>query len=362
MKYLIPLLCILLLISCEESKEEVNVDAMIAMEKAVHESNIQSVYYGSARIADLKGEFYANQQMTGLGHKTDKLKIVLDQVESIDKQTISFIGDLEKEKVKLLERANENPNSKELVLKKSEYVFPTSYDLTKLKSPIAESTIEDVESLASKFHKYTNDVMKTVGSYNLGRQSFQFTGLNAIKEDKSGKELHAIVSKKIQSQPAVNQYEDVEMLTELFIMGYNAQSKIRNNKGKTLIENLAILTAIQNDILNIRRSAISQCASRVSRDEYSFDQIIPLVYGPDFIDEGDVVIFDVMMAAFDSNKNPKIEVNSDVDYSIDTESGRGMVKLENLKKGSHMITGTVSIQNKSGVWRTREWQKSIIVQ
>ena len=100
--------------------------------------------------------------------------------------------------------------------------------------------------------------------------------------------------------------------------------------------------------------------AKVSTGEYSFNKIMPLAYGPNVANSGEEVELQVMMAAFDSDNQPKVTIDGEGGEVSYPGNGQGIVKLKT--GGSTMtVTGTVSIKNKSGVAKTEKWTKDIII-
>ena len=69
---------------------------------------------------------------------------------------------------------------------------------------------------------------------------------------------------------------------------------------------IASLSALQKEILTARADAIALLRSRIGGGEYSFDKIMPLAYGPSLANSGDDVEVEVLMAAYDSSKQPEV--------------------------------------------------------
>lgn len=93
-------------------------------------------------------------------------------------------------------------------------------------------------------------------------------------------------------------------------------------------------------------------------EEYSFSSIIPIAYGPEVVNANEDFTVEVLMAAYDKDKQP--EVIYDGKSIQDVRNGKGYIKLKG--SGSSMeLSGTVSIRNKSGIKKTLPWKKSVAV-
>jgi gliding motility-associated protein GldM len=115
---------------------------------------------------------------------------------------------------------------------------------------------------------------------------------------------------------------------------------------------------LQKEILTARADAVALVRGRVGGGEYSFNNIVALAYGPEVANANEEVNIEVMMAAFDSDKQPIVTVNGG--SLKETHDGRGFVTAK--AGGSELnLSGTITILNKSGVPKTMPWEKKIVV-
>jgi len=125
-----------------------------------------------------------------------------------------------------------------------------------------------------------------------------------------------------------------------------------------LVAGIAALSSLQQDILAARALAMAHYKSKVSTGEYSFNKIVPLAYGPVVANSNEEIELKVMMAAFDSDNQPKVTANTGtITYP---GNGTGVVKI-NTGGSTMELSGTVSIKNKSGVPKTEEWNHTIVI-
>lgn len=122
---------------------------------------------------------------------------------------------------------------------------------------------------------------------------------------------------------------------------------------------LNILLQLELDVLKARADAISLIGSRFSYCGSSFDKILPLVIGPEVAQQNEEVYFEVLMAAYDSNKQPFVEAQDAEVVSIKDGKAKLKVNVGNAKEVT--IKGTITIKNKSGIPKTEEWSKRILV-
>jgi hypothetical protein len=116
---------------------------------------------------------------------------------------------------------------------------------------------------------------------------------------------------------------------------------------------------MQKEVLTARADAVALIRSRVGGGEYSFNKIMALAYGPEVANAGDELNVEVLMAAFDSDKQPEVTYNGSVVKEV--ADGKGIIKTK-ASSGSEMVMkGTITIKNKSGIGKTLPWEKKITI-
>jgi gliding motility-associated protein GldM len=120
---------------------------------------------------------------------------------------------------------------------------------------------------------------------------------------------------------------------------------------------IASLSSMQKEILTARADAVSLIRSRVGGGEYSFNKIMALAYGPDLANNGDDIEVQVLMAAYDSDKQPEVTVNQG--SVAETRDGKGFIRMKASGATEMKLTGTITIKNKSGIPKTQNWEKTI---
>jgi len=119
---------------------------------------------------------------------------------------------------------------------------------------------------------------------------------------------------------------------------------------------LASLTSLQFDVLSARAKALGMMASREAPvAQYSFNQIQGIAYAKNVVvNPGDPVEVEVFMAAFDSDKQPKVNLSGASVTKI--ENGKATARGTAPSAGEMTITGNVAIQNKNGDWVQRDFE------
>ena len=370
-------------------------DAFVAIEENIQKANIVQVERGDTYYNDVKSEIAATTDPDQAAKKK-KLEYVLEQMDAVNTATEAMIDQIDLLKIEILETAGENvtefKNDDELTMMwyEREGVRPTRMNLMQVQAKdnydvpmqIVVGTNEggDInnikgggEKLWNAFNQYRLDLVKMVGSYKWAEAAPFSIDPTAINAYETNAELMKMVEDMVDNSKA-NLKEDKETLIELYVMltrkELNSHHGIENVHwvGMTfdhspLVAAIASLSSMQQDILGARAIAMRHWKSKVTTGEYSFNKIMPLAYGPMVANSGDTVELQVMMAAFDSDNQPKVELTGGEELGADISypgNGQGIVKIK--AGGTTMeLTGTVAIKNKSGVWKPGDWNHTVTI-
>lgn len=123
---------------------------------------------------------------------------------------------------------------------------------------------------------------------------------------------------------------------------------------------IASLSGLEKEILTARADAISLIRSRLGGGEYSFNKIVGLAFPESAVlNPGDPFEVTVMMAAFDSDKQPIVKPQSGSVSGV--ADGRATLKLTAPSGGEMVIKGTVGIANKRGEIKEMPYETKIQV-
>lgn len=367
-------------------------DAFVAIEENTQKANIVQVERGNGFYSDVNAELSSTKNDAENKIKREKLKYVLAQMDKINVATGKMIEKIDELKLEILKESGEDVTTVKdkdhntLIWDKTEKdkVLPIRMWLMAVQAkdqydvPMHIIVGEDIKNPTGKGKQLWQDVInfrkeivELTGTYQMPGSSKKFEiSPKAINEYADNQDLTKKVEQMIKSSKA-DQKEDFEVLKELYIgLTKLEKNEVHDQKdvhwmGMTfdhspLVAAVASLSSMQQDILSARALALAHWKSKVSTGEYSFNKIMPLAYGPVVANSGDDVELQVMMAAFDSDNQPTVDVkegggNAEIKYP---GNGQGIVTF---KAGGSTATlkGTVTIKNKSGVPKTEEWEHTV---
>lgn len=369
-------------------------DAFVAIEENMQQANLTELARGDEKKDDL---FEVSIDKTNEGAMA-KAKKLMETVELIDKLAAAEIKKIDDLKFEILGDIGEDMKS----IGKPESIVTIAYDTKRPIKPTRMSlefvsskdkyddpmrimigTDTDIKKPKGKGMDLFNDLKKyrdalaeaVAGSQVATDTSGNVTTLKKFKFDspditkfKDQTELGVLIRKEIKKQGTVNE-EDIDDIVEI----YRGLTKIEYSEvhgekgvhwiGKTFdhspsVAAIASLTSLQKDVLAARARAISRIRARVGGGEYSFNKVMPLAYGPEVVNQNEEFTVEVLMAAFDTDKQPEVIYNGAP--VTDVRDGKGMIKVK--ASGSNMtLTGTVGIRKKNGDLTVREWSKEITV-
>jgi gliding motility-associated protein GldM len=363
-------------------------DAFVAIEENIQISNENEYQRGFEK----KSQLAETALDKSVPEAQKKAQYYLKIVEDIDKMTaerIKFIDDI---KIEILTKCQEDVKSigKEtsIIFKpysKADPLRPTRMHLEHVAGmdkydEVMEIMIgEEIQNpkasgkgmaLWKTYNDYRKELTeKIAGSWvpEKGKKAYFFKA-PAINEFKNFEDLNAKIDKAIAASN-VNQ-EDKEAIKKIYASLTKRErvdsKEIKNIHwiGKTFdhspsVAAIASLSSMQKEILTARADAIALIRSRVGGGEYSFNKIMALAYGPEVANSGDELQVEVLMAAFDSDRQPEVTVNGA--KVAETRDGKGIIKMKASGSSEMVLKGTVTIRNKFGIPKTENWEKKITI-
>ncbi|MBN9292450.1 MAG: hypothetical protein J0G96_00570 [Flavobacteriia bacterium] len=360
-------------------------DAFVAIEENMQVSNENEFARGNEKKEELKE---VAQDKTN-PEAAKKAQLMLDAIDKVDAEVakrIKFIDDL---KVELLTMIGED-----LAKKGEEAIIRTAYDSKVPTKPVRM----DLANVQAK-DKYDEPMLLMGINENLkapkGKGLELWNQMNSFRAEIV--KIFVESSPKPDNAPAyffkdpkIVKYKDVKDLKKQILaaieksnvpkdereeiadlyMGLTKNEIVQNHDrenihwiGKTFdhapaVAALASLTSLENEILTARANVISRIRSRVGGGEYSFNKVTWLANGPDLVNANDSVLVNVLMAAYDSDRQPEVTLG---DQKIsEVRDGQGFVRV---KAGATDMTlkGTITIKKKDGSPKTLDWEKEIKV-
>lgn len=358
-------------------------DAFVAIEENTQKSNGMQVDRGSEFISDVSNEISSTNPKEN-AEKLRKLKKVMKQMQEVDKLSASLIRQIDQVKMELLKESGEEvstvkPEDRETIIwEKGTGCKPTRMNLMAVEAkdqydiPMYLLIGDDIKNPTGKGKQIWNDynafrskLIQAMGTYREGKHSYSINP-KAINAFKNNQDLRKQVKLMLKASKA-NLKDDEEILSSIY-MNLTKPERVTQNDiegvhwiGQTfdhapLVAALASLSSMQQDVLSARSLALSHLKSKVSVGEYSFNSIVGLAYGPSFANTGDDVELNVMMAAFDSDNQPTVNYNG---TSFKGTGGKGVIKTKIGTGSEQVLSGTVSIKNKSGLVKTENWSHTI---
>lgn len=120
----------------------------------------------------------------------------------------------------------------------------------------------------------------------------------------------------------------------------------------------AMFTAISNDIRNAEMKALELLRSKISLDFVKVNKVEILASArTNYINMGDSLELNVMMAAFDTTDVPLIKygVDEDSENEAKWKEIRGKINLGGMQSGTHKVKGVMGIKEK-GVLKWKPWE------
>ena len=386
MKKIIPFI-ILFLSSCGE-KSGAEIETVLLLDEILQRSNITQVETGNTYFNNIKSELAATKD-PDQKIKNGKLNYILSKMVELNRATSSIISMIEHYKIQLLESVGENvsefkANSPDHIIW-HEYNDECGPSVMNLRAIISKDilvgenlfingdtpSIEGIK-LWDAINKFRIDVVSAVANYSIIKDQDFSLEIQSINSYKSLEELDSLIAEMIENSNA-NLKEDKATLFDLYkhctkpeMIDIDNDSRhwiTASFENKSLVECIATLNSMENDILYARAIALRHWSTKAHICGYGFTSILPMVSGPSIVHPGEEIDLTVFMGAFDEYNQPLIEIeefNGEIFYPGD---GTGRVVLTAPSIQTELeISGTISIKNKSGIYKTKEWTKTIMIQ
>lgn len=359
-------------------------DAFVAIEENIQISNENEFARGEEKYAALK-EVSEDKSQKELQVKAKKLMITVEQIDKITAERIKFIDDI---KIEILTATGEDVTSvgtkESIIVKKydpKEPLKPTRMHLDhvngkdKYDEPMAILIGAEITNPKGKgldlwksYNGYRKELTELIAGSVIvepGQKKY-FLKAPEINSFKDFKDLNSQIDKAIASSNVAQ--DDKEAIKKIYAsLTKLERSEVHDVKnvhwiGKTFdhspsVAAIASLSSMQKEILTARADAVSLIRSRVGGGEYSFNKIMALAYGPDLANSGDDIEIQVLMAAYDSDKQPEVTVQGAT--VSETKDGKGYIRTKASGSSEMTLKGTITIKNKSGVPKMENWEKTI---
>lgn len=365
-------------------------DAFVAIEENIQNANLTELFRGDERKDQL---IEASVDVTN-PEKAKNAKLLQKVIEDIDKETAERIKLIDDLKLEILNACGEDVSTvnKESAILMEKYdpkvnaLKPIRMNLDKVQGKDKYDEVmnivigDEITTPSGKgmdIWKSLNDyrayITETIASSQLGSESAggfnkeYFYKAPSINDFESQADLDKMIKESIDKSKV--HPEDAGMISEIYKsltkQEFSTVHDVKNVHwiGKTFdhaptVAAIASLSSLQNDILKARANALTLIRGRVSGNDYSFNRIISLAYGPEVVNQNEEFTVNVMMVAYDSDKQPIVTYNG---ANVDSvQNGQGSIKLR--AQGDLMeLKGTVTIRDKAGIEKTLPWEKTVHV-
>ncbi len=214
----------------------------------------------------------------------------------------------------------------------------------KFRADLVELLVKSASTPEKKFSLKTTAINTYKDSEDLNKQVDKMLAKGKVSPDELGE------VKKIYEALTKNELHEMHGETGVHWVG-------KTFDHSPIVAAIASLSSVEKEILTARADAISLIRSRVGGGEYSFNKIVAIANGPLLANSGDEVEISVIMAAFDSDKQP--EVTAKGGKLKEVKDGQGIVTATVSGSGEMKLSGDIAITNKSGAKKSMPWEHTI---
>ncbi len=373
-------------------------DAFVAIEANIQKGALTQLDRGDELRGVLREELTSSKGEEEAA-KRKKIEDALKVITAIDKETQVIIKNIDDAKLLLLEKLGElNPtpkdNDKDAILwvkySTNDPLRPSKLNLTALQAkdefdtPMRELGIKELENIDKSgvgikkvwepYKNYRKRLVEICGTYKVEGKGYSVVLKGAVDKFADNKSLEKDVTSLVTKGNKPNAADVPELVTlyteltknELDDYGHDGDiSKNVHWLGRTfyhspMIAAIASLSTLQYEVLAARAKAVGMIKSRISTGEYSFNTIMAMAYpSVAVVESGDKFEVAVWMAAFDSDKEPKVKPGQGTLKGVKD----GVATLEMTASGSNemQIIGSVGIANKMGTVKWKDYTTKVFI-
>ena len=203
-------------------------------------------------------------------------------------------------------------------------------------------------ALRDSVHAYRDAVCSLMGTYKIGKKSYDFTP----PEDPS--KLHESLMKcnEKDTQKIAAFYHALTIPEKLPSHSHGAEDQPWPSvtfDHAPIVAAAAMFTSLKLDIKNAESIAAEYMLGKIDAPTFNFNKIEPLAFAKTgYINQGDSLALNVMIAAYDSNEVSKIKYGLDEDTSNQEnwKQVSGAIGLPGDKPGPHKVKGAIAVKEK----------------
>jgi hypothetical protein len=381
-------------------------DAFVAIELNIQKGAETQKLRGDVAKSDLEASKSDVTKDAAGQERLAKIERFIGYIDKIDKETAKVIKTIDDIKINLLKESGEDVKTKskdgrpqdDIIINKfystEEPLQPASLNLDAVQrkdnfddpmrvmfgpgNGISEKLNPgtDGEKLWKAYNTFRKECVQLAGTYVDNGKSYKVKLKKEVNNYKDLVDLDKQLKKLINTNSAGCNKEDIDQLIAIYeeltknefdvkkIDGKKEKEKIhwigRTFDHSPLVGAIASLSSMQMEVLSARAKAVNLLKSKISTGQYSFNKIIGLAYPESAVlNPGEQFTVQVMMAAYDSDKQPDLKGFQGSISSI--KDGVATLSMRAPNTGVMNISGEVGIADKSGTMKWMPYKTKVTV-
>jgi hypothetical protein len=214
-------------------------------------------------------------------------------------------------------------------------------------------------AITEKIHEYRNKICGLMGTYDSGKKKWSFEA----PADPSGLEAALGSANPADTSKIAQFYHALTIPEELHAHGGGEMPWAAVTFDHApIVAAAAMFTSLKLDIKNAESLASEYMLSKVEAPAFNFNKIEPLAFArTGYINQGDSLDLNVMIAAYDSNEVSKIRYGVDADTLPENwKEVTGTIALSGASPGSHKVKGQIGVKEKGEIsWKPWEFNYAV---
>jgi gliding motility-associated protein GldM len=218
------------------------------------------------------------------------------------------------------------------------------------------------EEIRNKIHQYRDDLLKLISVTEKNGKSYKFDPSKI--DDTDSASIAASLEKELKNGVHKDERDKIRAIYKLLTLPENLKDneeivpwQLGMFDHAPVVAASAMFTAISNDIRNAEMKALELLRGRVNPEFIKVNKIDILANArTNYINLGDSLDLNVMLAAYDTTDIPLVKYGIDKDTANEAnwKEIRGKINLDGMTPGEHRVKGVIGIKEK-GILKWKPW-------
>lgn len=216
--------------------------------------------------------------------------------------------------------------------------------------------------IRNKIHQYRDELLAFISESKIDNKKYKFDPSKIDQTDSNS--ISISLEKELKRNTHKDDREKIRAIYKILTLPENltdSEETVSWQLGTfdhaPVVAASAMFTAISNDIRNAEMKALELLRSKITPEFIKVNKVEILASArTNYINMGDSLSLNVMVAAYDTTDIPLIKYGIDEEGEDESKwkEARGKINLDGLQSGNHQVRGVMGIKEK-GILKWKPW-------